>query len=83
MVPTGVPGILVRNSSLMLTELLKGGAVPEHFVENRTVSIPKTSVIDDNGRIIRSPDALRPLTFSIAIANFLLLPSVEAFIGTP
>ena len=42
--------------------LLKGGAVPDHFAENRTVSIPKTSVIDDNGRIIRSPDALRPLT---------------------
>ena len=28
----------------------------------RTVFIPKTSDIVDNGRIIRSPDALRPLT---------------------
>ena len=32
------------------------------FAESRTVFIPKTSVIDVNGRIIRSPDALRPLT---------------------
>ena len=42
--------------------LLEGGTVPEHFAESRTVFIPKTSDIDDNGRIIRSPDALRPLT---------------------
>ena len=41
--------------------LLEGGSVPEHFAESRTVFIPKTSDIDDNGRIIRSPDALRPL----------------------
>ena len=42
--------------------LLEGGTVPEHFAESRTVLIPKTSDIDDNGRNIRSPDALRPLT---------------------
>ena len=42
--------------------LLEGGTVPEHFAESRTVFIPKSSDIDDNGRIIRSPDALRPLT---------------------
>ena len=42
--------------------LLEGGSVPEHFAERRTVFIHKTSDIDDNGRIIRSPDALRPLT---------------------
>ena len=41
---------------------LKLGAVPDHFAESRTVFNPKTSDIDDNGRIIRSPDALRPLT---------------------
>ena len=40
---------------------LKGGSVPEHFAEKRTVSFPKTSDTDDFGRIIRSPDALRPL----------------------
>ena len=42
--------------------LLGGGTVPEHYAESRTVFIPKTSDIDDNGRIIRSPDTLRPLT---------------------
>ena len=42
--------------------LLEGGTVPEHFAESRTVFIFKTSGIDDNGRIFRSPDALRPLT---------------------
>ena len=45
--------------------LLEGGTVPEHFAESRTVFIPKTSDIDDNGRIIRSPDALRPLTLQL------------------
>ena len=38
--------------------LLKGGTVPEHFAQSRTVFIPKTSDTDD----VRSPDALRPLT---------------------
>ena len=42
--------------------LLEGGTVPEHFAESRTVLIPKTCDIDDQGRIIRSPHALRPLT---------------------
>ena len=32
-----------------------------HFAESRTVFIPKTSDIDDNERITRSPEALRPL----------------------
>ena len=41
--------------------LVEGSAVPDHFAESRTSFIPKTSDIDDNGRIIRSPDALRPL----------------------
>ena len=42
--------------------VLEGSAIPDCFAEGRTVFIPKTSDIDDNGRIIRSPDALRPLT---------------------
>ena len=42
--------------------LLEGGTVPEHFAERRTVFIPESSDTDCNGRIIRSPDALRPLT---------------------
>ena len=40
--------------------MLEGGTVPEHFAESRTVFIPKTSDIDDNGRIFSSPEALRP-----------------------
>ena len=36
---------------------LEVGAVPTHFYASRTVFIP-----DDTGRIVRSPDALRPLT---------------------
>ena len=42
--------------------LVEGGTVAEHFAESRTVFIPKTSDIDDDGRIIRSPDAHRILT---------------------
>ena len=42
--------------------VLEGGTIPAHFAKSRTVFIPKSSVIDDNGRIIRSPEALRPLT---------------------
>ena len=42
--------------------LLGGETSPEHFAESRTVFIPKTSDINDKGRIFRSPDALRPLT---------------------
>ena len=42
--------------------VLEGSAIPDWFAESRTVIIPKTSDIDDLQRIIRSPDALRPLT---------------------
>ena len=42
--------------------VLEGSAIPDCFAESRTIFIPKTSDIDDLGRIIRSPDALRPLT---------------------
>ena len=54
-----------------LKYLLEGSTIPDCFAESRTVSIPKTSDIDDNGRIIRSPDALRPLT----LCNFEFLTS--------
>ena len=66
--------------------VLEGSTIPDCFAESRTVFIPKTSDIHDHGRIIRSPDALRPLTLS---ANSLLpaicrpLLFVEAFTGTP
>ena len=37
-------------------------SVPALFAESRTVSFPKSSDVDNNGRIVRSPEALRPLT---------------------
>ena len=49
-VPTGVLVAWVRSSSLMQIELSWKGAPS------------LTSYIDDHGRIIRSPDTLRPLT---------------------
>ena len=65
--PGGIPygayrcvGGLARNSSLnAYSALWEGNTVPEYFAESRTVLIPKTSDIDDNGRISRSFDALR------------------------
>ena len=43
--------------------VLEGSSIPDFFfAESRTVFIPETSDIDDHGIIIRSPDALRPLT---------------------
>ena len=42
--------------------VLEGRNIPTCFAESRTVFIPKASDTDDLGRIIRSPDALRPLT---------------------
>ena len=63
MVPTGVPAAWAPSFFFnAYRSLLAGGTVPEHFAERRTVFFPKTSDIDDNGRIIRSPNALRPLT---------------------
>ena len=41
--------------------VLEGSTIPDCFAESRTVFIPKTSDTDDLGRIIRSPDVLRPL----------------------
>ena len=64
--PTAFTDVLVawvRSSSFMLMKLY-WREVPflDCFAESRTIFIPKSSDIDDNGRIIRSPDALRPLT---------------------
>ena len=63
MVPTDVPGVWARSSSLMLTGL-SWKEVPFQIILLKVeLSLsPKSSDIDDNGRIIRSPDALRPLT---------------------
>ena len=51
-----------HNIAYVYNHVLEGGTIPERFAERRTVLIPKTSDIDDNGRIIRSPEAQRPLT---------------------
>ena len=42
--------------------VLEGGTIPALFAESRAVFIPKTYDIDNGGRIVRSPEALRPLT---------------------
>ena len=36
--------------------------LPPSFAASRTVFIPKSTAVDDQGRIVRSPDALRPPT---------------------
>ena len=41
--------------------VIEGGPVPALFAASRTVFIPKSSDVDNNGRIVRSPEALRPL----------------------
>ena len=46
----------------MCQHVLAGGPVPVQFAASRTVFIPKSSDVDNNGFIVRSPDALRPLT---------------------
>ena len=62
--------------------LLEGGTVSEHLSASRTVFTPKASDIDDNGRVVGSPDALRPLTLcNFFFTNFTLLLSGEASIG--
>ena len=42
--------------------VLEGGTTPTLFAEIRTVFISTSSDVDNNGRITRSPEALRPLT---------------------
>ena len=43
------------------SSIVEGGSVPLLFA-GRTVFIPKSSAVDDNGLSIRSPDVLRSLT---------------------
>ena len=42
--------------------VVEGGFVSSRYAASSTVFIPKSSSVDDNKLIIRSPDALRPLT---------------------
>ena len=68
--PDGIPygvyrcagGLGSKFLFLAYQDVLGGSAIPDCFAECRTIFIPKTSDIDDFGRIIRSLDALRPLT---------------------
>ena len=41
---------------------LEGDTISALSTENRTVFLPKSSDVDNNGRIVRSAEALRPLT---------------------
>ena len=45
--------------------VLEGGVVPTHLAASKTVFIPKSSTVHDNGVIVKSSDALRPLTLCI------------------
>ena len=42
--------------------VIESGAVPSLFAASRTFFIPKSSNVYNNGRMVRSPEALRPLT---------------------
>ena len=42
--------------------VIEGGPILAQFAACRTVFLPKSSDFDINGRIVRSPEALRPLT---------------------
>ena len=42
--------------------VVEGGTIPALFAESRTVFLPNCSDVDNNGRIVRSPGALRLLT---------------------
>ena len=46
---------------------LEGGNVPDHLPESRIFLNTETSDMDDNGWIVRSPDALRPLTLQLRL----------------
>ena len=45
---------------LVQRSVVEGGSVTTHLAASRTVFIPKSSTVDDNGLIVRSLDALRP-----------------------
>ena len=60
---TDVREVWVRGFRFVHTKhVLEGGSLPELFAKSRTVFIPKSYDVDNNGRIIGSLEALRPLT---------------------
>ena len=68
--PDGIPFCIKRSAGGLESRfllhaykrVLEGGAVPAHFAASRTVLIPNSSDVDDNGLTVRSLEALRPLT---------------------
>ena len=68
--PDAVPESLCRCAGGMGSQfsfnafkhVLECGPVPAQFAASRTVFISKSSDVDNNGLIVRSPEALRPLT---------------------
>ena len=58
--------------SFSYKHVLEGGTIPALFAESRSVFIPKSSDVDNNGRIVRSPEALRPLTLCNCDCNILI-----------
>ena len=66
--PDGIPCSLYRCAGGLGSQflfnapkhVLEGGTISALFAESRTVFIPKSSDADNNGRIVRSPEALRP-----------------------
>ena len=53
------------------TRVLAGGAVATEFAGSRTVLIPKTSFVDDDGVIVRPPDASHPMTLCDGYCNII------------
>ena len=66
--PDGIPYSIYRCAGGLgflfdaYKRVLEGGAVPTELAASRTVFIPESSTVDDNGLIARQPAALRPLT---------------------
>ena len=77
--PEGIPfglyrcagGLGSRFLHNVCKHVLEGGVVPALFAESRTVFIPKSSDVDNNGRIVSSAEALRPLTLCNCDSKFL------------
>ena len=58
-VSTGVLEVWVLNSLYnAYKHVIEGGPVPAQLAASRTAFIPKSSDVDNNGRIVRSPEAV-------------------------
>ena len=68
--PDGIPKSICRCGGVLGSQflfnaykhVLEGGAIPAQFAASRTVFIPNSSDVDNNGLIVRLPNAPRPLT---------------------